>query len=464
LKSLRQYVVPAVVALAVGVPASAPAQSSTPKACFKFSPAAPQTGQTVTFDSSCSKNFDARGWDLDNDGAFDDGTGVTATKSWPTAGTYTVRLGVIDQDSNYDIQTQTVTVSNSNRAPVAAFSFSPAAPTTGQSITFTSSATDPDGTIAKVEWDFDGNGAYDATGASAATSYATAGARTVVQRVTDNKGAQSTTSKTVTASNRLPVAAFTFSPAAPLATQLVTFTSTSNDPDGTIASQAWDLDNDRAYDDGSGRTATRTFAAPGTYPIALRVTDNLGAVSFATQTVQVAAGARPDPTTPTTPTTPADSGGGFDSSIPVTPAPPSQPPSQPPITTPPVFTPLRTLDPFPIVRIRGRTTPTGAKISLLTVRAPDGAVVTLRCFGKGCPSKPLSAKVKATKGRASATVSFNRVRGTWRAGTVLRVLVAKKGLIGKYTQFTIRKRKAPVRLDSCLMPGSGRPAKCPVAP
>ena len=89
--------------------------------------------------------------------------------------------------------------------------------------------------------------------------------------------------------------------------------------------------------------------------------------------------------------------------------------------------------------------------------------MTVRCFGKGCPKKALTAKLKAKKGKSTSTVSFSKVRGSWKAGTVFRVLVSKSGLIGKYTQFTIRKRKAPVRVDSCLMPGSSRPAKCPVA-
>jgi hypothetical protein len=35
--------------------------------------------------------------------------------------------------------------------------------------------------------------------------------------------------------------------------------------------------------------------------------------------------------------------------------------------------------------------------------------------------------------------------------------------VGKYTQFKIRRKKAPLRADSCVMPGSIKAAACPVA-
>ncbi len=60
-------------------------------------------------------------------------------------------------------------------------------------MTFNASASsDPDGTIAKYEWDFDGNGTYETnTGTTATTTkaFATPGTFTVGLRVTDNLGA-----------------------------------------------------------------------------------------------------------------------------------------------------------------------------------------------------------------------------------------------------------------------------------
>jgi hypothetical protein len=43
------------------------------------------------------------------------------------------------------------------------------------------------------------------------------------------------------------------------------------------------------------------------------------------------------------------------------------------------------LSPFPVVRMVSTLIPTGVRLRLLTVRAPRGAEVTLRCRGRDCP-------------------------------------------------------------------------------
>ena len=54
--------------------------------------------------------------------------------------------------------------------------------------------------------------------------------------------------------------------------------SGSSDPDpGATLTYAWDLDDDGAFDDATGATASWTYQQPGTYTPELRVTDNLGA-------------------------------------------------------------------------------------------------------------------------------------------------------------------------------------------
>jgi len=57
------------------------------------------------------------------------------------------------------------------------------------------------------------------------------------------------------------------------------FTSTSSDPDGSVASYSW------TFGDGATSTAqnpSHTYAAGGTYSVTLRVTDNQGAQSTTT--------------------------------------------------------------------------------------------------------------------------------------------------------------------------------------
>ena len=49
------------------------------------------------------------------------------------------------------------------------------------------------------------------------------------------------------------------------------------------------------------------------------------------------------------------------------------------------------------------------------------------------------------------------------AGAGCTVRVTQPRRIGKYTRLRIRRGKAPLRIDRCLMPGRSRPAKCPNA-
>jgi PKD repeat protein len=363
------FVVASLAAAPAGLAGGSDDNNKPPTACFTWTPTAPKSAETVTFSSACSSDPDGtiagRAWDLDNDGSFDDGTGVTATRSWATPGNYTVRLIVVDNSGATDIATKTVTIAN--RGPVAGFSFTPAEPVTGQT---------------------------------------------------------------------------------------VNLTSTSSDPDGTLKSQTWDLNNDGKFDDASGPTASFTPTAARSYPISIRVVDNSGAAATASKTFVVTQ--RPAPSPPPgsqpqpQPTTPAQP---FDDSLPTSP--------EPPVTASPST--LRWLDPFPVVRIRGRTTRSGVFLDMFTVRAPAGALIELRCAGHGCPTRRVRKLVKSKSAKPS-TIRLKALEGALPAGIRIQVLVTQKDVVGKYTSFTIRRIKLPVRTDRCLMPGSGRPVACPPVP
>jgi hypothetical protein len=117
------------------------------------------------------------------------------------------------------------------------------------------------------------------------------------------------------------------------------------------------------------------------------------------------------------------------------------------------FTPPQLLDPFPVVRIRGRSTGTGARVTLLTVRSPRGARVGVSCSGTGCPTRRWAHTTVLTRVRA-----FERVLP---AGVRLTVTVTMSGRIGKHTVIVIRRSRAPLRRDRCLYPGSPVPRPCP---
>ncbi len=125
---------------------------------------------------------------------------ASLTTSYATAGTKTIGLRVTDNIGATATTTKTVTVTN--RAPTASFTATPNPVAPGANVSFNASGSvDPDGTIAKYEWDLDGNGSYETnTGTTATTtkSFTPAGAKTIGLRVTDNSGATGTTTQTVT--------------------------------------------------------------------------------------------------------------------------------------------------------------------------------------------------------------------------------------------------------------------------
>jgi hypothetical protein len=137
-------------------------------------------------------------------------------------------------------------------------------------------------------------------------------------------------------------------------------------------------------------------------------------------------------------------------------------PAAPPL--PPVQPPLRLLEPFPVVRMRGRTTPRGARLSLFTIRGPHGATAKVRCKGRGCPAKRMRAKIKTKSRKGARAIRFRRLERFLRAGIELRVTVTKPGTVGKYTRIRIRRMKLPVRVDRCVRPGSAKPTACPETP
>jgi PKD repeat protein len=240
------------------------------------------TDLTTSVDASTSSDSDGTivsyAWDF-GDGAT--ATGVTATHPYATAGTYTVKLTVTDNQGATGTASQQVTATAPNQPPTAAFTYTPTNLTVAVD---GSTSSDPDGTIASYAWDF-GDGAT-ATGVTATHPYATAGTYTVKLTVTDNKGATNSTSQQVTVTapvNQPPVAAFTYTPTN---LSVAVDGSTSHDPDGTIASYAWDFGDGATA---TGVTASHPYATAGTYTVALTVTDNLGATNSTSQQVTVTA-------------------------------------------------------------------------------------------------------------------------------------------------------------------------------
>ncbi len=175
---------------------------AAPTAAFAVSPGVVGRNQEVAFDASASTDPEGsiirREWDLDGDGKYELDTGEipSTSRSYSSAGTRTVKLRVTDSQMHVDETTQTVRVTNE---PAAALTVSPNPAQTGQAVSFDGSASsDADGTIAKYEWDLDGDGSFETdTGTTPTTSrsFSSPGARSVKLRVTDDLGVSSETSQ-----------------------------------------------------------------------------------------------------------------------------------------------------------------------------------------------------------------------------------------------------------------------------
>ncbi|MBI4701844.1 MAG: PKD domain-containing protein, partial [Deltaproteobacteria bacterium] len=156
-----------------------------------------------------------------------------------------------------------------------------------------SGSTDPDGTIAKHEWDFDYDGqnfGADATGPKVAKSYAKAGPYLVALRVTDNDGGQNlTTQALVVTPNQAPAAAIS-GPAKVRVDAVASFDAgLSSDADGVVVKYEWDFgyDGQNFAADVSGPKVNQFYAQAGSYLVALRVTDNDGAQGLTTHAIEV---------------------------------------------------------------------------------------------------------------------------------------------------------------------------------
>jgi PKD repeat protein len=279
--------------------------------------------------------------------------------------------------------------------PIASFTHSPAIPLTGQTVTFTSTSTG----ATMFNWDLDGDDVCDdAQGAVVTRSFPVAGAYAIKLCAGDGL-LTATQTQPLLVQNRPPTASFTIVPINPVAREVVVLTSAAADPDGPIVRQEWDLNGDGVFGDQTGETALAMWRRPGTYPVALRVTDRDGATAVLEQSVVVS------------------------------PRPPKQ------------------FGRTPIVRVVGVPTDTGARLGLLAISAPKGAHVGIRCRGTDCPYK---RKRVVSKGRRIVLRAMARRFDT---KTVIVVRITKPETIGRYTRIRIRAGKRPARVDRCLLPG-----------
>jgi PKD repeat protein len=168
-----------------------------------------------------------------------------------------------------------------NRIPIAEFTFSPSNPTIQDMVNITDASFDSDGAITSWFWDFGDE--TNSTLQNPSHTYSQKGEWQVTLTVTDNDGAKSSTTHTVTVINLKPEACFECTPDAQTGME-VQFMDNSVDPENRSLSWLWDFGDGNTSDI---QTPTHKFATEGDYNVTLTVTDDENAVDTYSMTVSV---------------------------------------------------------------------------------------------------------------------------------------------------------------------------------
>jgi PKD repeat protein len=232
-----------------------------PKAAFTWAPPVIGVGVPVQF-TDTSDGATSWSWD------FGDGTALSTDRNpahpFAASRAYPVRLTVRNSAGESQV---THTVSVNPPAPIAAFTFTPATGiTTATAVQFTNTSTG--GVAETYEWTFD-DGSPAATVASPSHVFLTAGTHNVRLRVTNISGSNEVVHPVVV-TVPAPTASFT-APATAVANNPVQFTSTSS---GTgITAYTWNWGDGTPPLTSADATPLHTYAAAGTFPVTLTVTN-----------------------------------------------------------------------------------------------------------------------------------------------------------------------------------------------
>ena len=269
-------------------------------------PYAINEGESLILDASGSS--DAGGdsltyaWDLDNDGVYDDATGVSPTVTWSTLNA----LGISGVGTAHTIGLQVKDTENARSNRITSLTISDVPPVAdaggvyvineGSPVTLNASGSSSfDGSPMTYAWDLDNDGVYDdATGMSPTVTWATlyalglaseGSAQIISVQVTDITNSSSAASSTLTIYNQLPVISTGGTYVIYEGTDLALDASNTTDADGDILTYAWDLDNDGIFDDALGVSPTVNWenlvslgliSQQVDYHIGLQVTDDAG--------------------------------------------------------------------------------------------------------------------------------------------------------------------------------------------
>jgi PKD repeat protein len=278
--------------------------ASLPTAAFTMSPTQALANVPVTFDASNSKpgtgatSITSYSWN------FGDGTpaatGRSVSHTFTTQQTFNVTLTVTN-DRGLSASTSVPTSVGGVATPTVKVVFSPSAPSAGQTIVFNGdqSTAAPGHSLTVFGWNF-GDGAT-ASGSIASHAFAAAGTYNVVLSVADDTGQKGTQSVSVSVTSGgsggggATIAAFTFSPTAPVVNQQIVFNGSGSAAatGHSITKYFWDFGN---LDQITSTTPSvpYKYTSTGTFTVTLTVTDDAGQTGKFSAPVTVASASAAD--------------------------------------------------------------------------------------------------------------------------------------------------------------------------
>jgi glucose/arabinose dehydrogenase len=220
--------------------------------------------------------------------------------SWSQGGAATQTISTPGSDTTY---TASFTdIGPVNNQPPSVTLAAPGTGTVGVAVTLNATASDTDGTVARVDF-FDGStliGTDNSSPYSVSWTPATAGNRSLTARATDDIGAQTTSTATVVAvaAANVPPTVTISAPATATTGVAVTLSASAADSDGSVASvQFFENGVSIGTDTTAPYSVSWTPATVGSRSLTARATDNRGATTTsAAATVDVAAPGNVPPT------------------------------------------------------------------------------------------------------------------------------------------------------------------------
>jgi hypothetical protein len=96
---------------------------------------------------------------------------------------------------------------------------------------------------------------------------------------------------------------------------------------------------------------------------------------------------------------------------------------------------------------------------LSVIRPPDGAMVTLKCRGKGCTFK--RRRQVAAPGTSELSFAADLRKTKLRRGAVVEVWITRSGMRGKMVRLKVGRGAKVSAQTLCVEPGSKKPGGCP---